>query len=58
MRKERMKYRHRHVSPNVTYELVLSEADVNGVAVYYEMLEDGNFAYRLFRSADMVEVAE
>lgn len=53
-----MKYRHRHVSPNVTYELVLSEADVNGVAVYYEMLEDGNFAYRLFRSADMVEVAE
>lgn len=54
-----MKYRSKYL-PNVTrvYELVLSEHDVNGLAVYYEMLDDGNFAYRLFRPVDMEEVAE
>lgn len=52
-----MKYRHRHHHTHVVYDLMLSETDVNGLAVYSEMFED-QICYRLFRPMDMIEIED
>lgn len=53
-----MKFRSLYHQVHVQYDLILSETDVNGLAVYRMPLDDGGFAYRLFRPIDMVEVPE
>lgn len=55
-----MKYKHKnHTHPHgeVVYDLMLSETDINGLAVY-SMPVEGQICYRLFRPEDMEEVAE
>lgn len=57
-----MKYRHKNHSPHLLYELMLSEPDTRGLAVYYQPIHktEGveDFNYMLFRPVDMIEVKE
>lgn len=55
-----MKYRnkmHPHPHGEVKYDLMLSETDINGLAVY-SMPVEGQLCYRLFRPQDMEEVPD
>lgn len=52
-----MKYRHKDHHSIVKYDLMLSEKDVNGLAVY-SLTVDGQVSYKLFRPEDMIEVEE
>lgn len=55
-----MKYKnknHPHSDYLVLYDLMLSEVDINGLAVY-SMLVEGKICYRLFRPEDMEEVTD
>lgn len=53
-----MKYinsRWKYQGKSILFDLLLSETDVNGMAVYSQMFEEG-ICYRLFKPSDMIEV--